>query len=165
MNPTTFSTTAGTYKVDNNLNVPYTFNSASNTSPSGHGYFGSDNIVPPNIACPAQNTYFSKNFPDWISTINSKMDLRGFYVTCSSSASTAHYNTVFPFFFSSNPDVLYSKSPISGQPVAFTTESIFYAQSGYFVTVVMVQWSNVFACKSRKVKIIIFLVFLNLFRI
>lgn len=43
-------------------------------------------------------------------------------------------------------------SPITGQRVAYTTESIFYAQSAYFVTVVMVQWSNVFACKSRKVK-------------
>lgn len=40
---------------------------------------------------------------------------------------------------------------MSGYNVAYTTEAIFYAQSSYFVTVVMVQWSNVFACKSRKV--------------
>jgi len=38
--------------------------------------------------------------------------------------------------------------------VYFTTEALFYAQSGYFVTIVMIQWSNVFACKSRKMTII-----------
>lgn len=51
-------------------------------------------------------------------------------------------------------DVLDTVSHISGNRVAYTTETIFYAQSSYFVTVVMVQWSNVFACKSRKVSLI-----------
>ncbi len=50
-----------------------------------------------------------------------------------------------------------------GSPVAFTTEALFYAQSGYLVTVVMVQWSNVFACKSRKVILILILVFFDIF--
>lgn len=93
---------------------------------------------------------FSKNFPDWISTINSAMDLRGFYVSCN-SAGTAYIPLLN---VNPNPDVLSSISPITHHPVAFTTETIFYAQSGYFVTVVMVQWSNVFACKSRKISLI-----------
>ena len=38
----------------------------------------------------------------------------------------------------------------------YTTEALFYAQSAYFVTIVLVQWSNIFACKSRKVKSMIF---------
>ena len=65
-------------------------------------------------------------------------------------------------------DTLTTTSSYFGAPsnVAYTTESLFYAQSGYFVTVVMVQWSNVFACKSRKVKYFFyhFLVFIDLFR-
>ena len=51
-------------------------------------------------------------------------------------------------------DVLGTISPISNLPVAYTVEALYYAQSAYFVTVVMVQWSNVFACKSRKVKLL-----------
>jgi hypothetical protein len=119
------------------------FNSASTTT-AGQ-YFGSVNIAPPSYACAHKNQMFSKNFPDWISTINSAVDLRGFYVSCNSA------NNGYNFYLDINADVLSSKSPITNRPVAFTTESIFYAQSGYFVTVVMVQWSNVFACKSRKV--------------
>lgn len=58
----------------------------------------------------------------------------------------------WPPFESTIPTI----SPISGHYVSFTTETIFYAQSGYFVTIVMIQWSNVFACKSRKVIIFVF---------
>lgn len=47
--------------------------------------------------------------------------------------------------------MLHTTSTITKRDVAFTTEAIFYAESAYFVTIVMVQWSNVFACKSRKV--------------
>jgi len=47
--------------------------------------------------------------------------------------------------------VLWTTSSVSGYYVMFTTEALYYAQSGYFVTIVMIQWSNVFACKSRKV--------------
>lgn len=63
----------------------------------------------------------------------------------------ASYQTISSITWPSYTEVVSNKSPISNNYVAYTTESIFYAQSGYFVTIVMVQWSNVFACKSRKV--------------
>jgi hypothetical protein len=79
--------------------------------------------------------------------------LRGFYVSCAkNSAGQWYYKQLLP----TNFDTLDTSSSYFGEgsPVAFTTEALFYAQSGYFVTVVMVQWSNVFACKSRKVSLI-----------
>ncbi len=106
-----------------------------------------------------QGKFFSKNFPDWISTINGAMDLRGFYVSCNSD------NTGYIPKLNNNASVLQSTSPITNRDVAFTTESLYYAQSGYFVTVVMVQWSNVFACKSRKVLHYHYIDFIDLFRI
>lgn len=53
--------------VNTNINVDYTYNASA---PS----FGS-----PNIPLYASKATFNTNFPDWISTLNNKMDLRGFY--------------------------------------------------------------------------------------
>lgn len=86
-----------------------------------------------------------ENYPNWLSTTNDKVDLRQVFLTCNSNntwtqsvqwPSTCYWDTV---------------STVSNVPVCFTTEALFYAQSGYFSTVVIVQWSNIFACKSRKV--------------
>ena len=38
--------------------------------------------------------------------------------------------------------------------MCYSTEALKYAQSSYFVAVVMVQWSNIFACKCRKSSLI-----------
>lgn len=92
-----------------------------------------------------------------MSTINNQIDLRGVYSTCVNGRYVPDF--VFPL------DILNTYSSISKANVAYTTETVFYAQSSYFVTVVMVQWSNVFACKSRKVINILYLGFINLFRI
>lgn len=125
----------------------------------------------PNLGCsafivPCSNTYLTNywqnkniDFPNWLSTINNQIDLRGVYSTCDEITGRYIPTFVFPL------DVLNTYSHISQNYVAYTTESIFYAQSGYFVTVVMVQWSNVFACKSRKVPNINILDIFNLFRI
>ena len=85
-----------------------------------------------------------QNFPFWLSTVNSNVDLRVSFVECCGDNYCAQFD--WP-----SADILNSISPISGLPVKYTTETLFYAQSGYFATIIMVQWSNVFACKSRKV--------------
>ena len=52
--------------------------------PFGIGYYGTNNIAIPNFICNPinQNNAFSGNFPNWLSTINAQIDLRGFYVKC-----------------------------------------------------------------------------------
>jgi sodium/potassium-transporting ATPase subunit alpha len=128
--------------VDNTINNWYQYDV---TAPG----FGS-----PNIPILASSATFSKNFPDWISTLNNKMDLRGFYQK-NCGGDKGNINGYCPIF-TWPTDYLHTVSTITKKEVAFTTESIFYAQSAYFVTIVMVQWSNVFACKSRKVQFSLF---------
>jgi hypothetical protein len=147
------STNVITYQSASSANFYYVFNGSQTTPLPGSnvGVFGSQYIADPNLSCvtPNKQNAFSSDFPDWLSTINGQIDLRGLMVTCvKNAAGTWSYNTILPTI-----DTLTTTSSYFGTPsnVAYTTESLFYAQSGYFVTVVMVQWSNVFACKSRKV--------------
>jgi len=136
-----------TNQTDINFNGEYTYvqpafgpNPITTTSqPFGNPY----------IPTFAANATFSKSFPNWLADVNNKLDLRGFYLTnCGNVANSINgYCQIFDW-----PTSFLTKvSPISGSKIAFSTETIFYAQSSYFVTIVMVQWSNIFACKSRKV--------------
>jgi hypothetical protein len=104
------------------------------------------NFGNPYLPNPAQAT-LTTTFPDWISTLNTHLDLRGFYLKQCSSTTNGGYCQAITW----PTNVLSTVSTITNLPIAYTTETIFYAQSAYFVTIVMVQWSNVFACKSRKV--------------
>mgnify|MGYP000894903524 FL=1 len=92
------------------------------------------------------------DYPNWLSTTNNIVDLRFAFVECcpyNKSLYCSQFNTSWP-----NPNTLLNNnSSESGQLVMFTSDALYYAQSGYFVTIVMIQWSNVFACKSRKVLI------------
>jgi sodium/potassium-transporting ATPase subunit alpha len=132
--------------ANTNINTPYTYNE---TAPS----FGS-----PNIPLLAASATMNTNFPDWISTLNNQMDLRGFYQSksCGSGFTMNQYGYCPVFTWPTSDQVLHTKSTITNLEIVYTTESIFYAQSGYFVTIVLVQWSNVFACKSRKVMLFVF---------
>jgi hypothetical protein len=128
-------------------------------STSGLGYFGSNFIASPKYICHPfnKNNAFSDSFPNWLSTINGQIDLRGLYVSCGTSFGQNVFNRILP-----DQETLSTISSYTNSPVAFTTEALYYAQSGYFVTVVLVQWSNVFACKSRKVHFYFNLVIIDL---
>jgi sodium/potassium-transporting ATPase subunit alpha len=126
--------------VNTNYDTPYTFQMANSSFPFGN----------PAIPLNPNNAVYNTNFPNWLSPINNKVDLRGFYLyNCGTSAPNNQFGYCQKFIWPTQ--VLTDSSSITGQPIAYTTETIFYAQSAYFVTIVMVQWSNVFACKSRKV--------------
>ena len=88
------------------------------------------------------------NYPNWLSTTNDVVDLRQVYLNCNKATGVFTQAVSWPSNSSCYWDTLSSES---NKPVCFTTEALFYAQSGYFSTVVLVQWSNIFACKSRKV--------------
>ncbi len=73
------------YQSPNNADFVYTFNGADTTvGATGLGYFGTDYIATPQYSCAPQNkgNAFSSSFPNWLSTINGQIDLRGFYVGC-----------------------------------------------------------------------------------
>jgi sodium/potassium-transporting ATPase subunit alpha len=133
--------------VNINYNTWYQY-----VSPAGNGAIVTNSPAPygnPYIPLQAANAAFNTNFPNWLATVNNALDLRGYYLTNCGAVPNSVNGYCQTFNWPTN--YLSTVSSITKQPIAFTTETIFYAQSGYFVTVVMVQWSNVFACKSRKV--------------
>lgn len=139
-----------TWTPDKNINNWYAYSSVQ-TQPVANSQINSATAMFGSINIPQVCQSVNKDFPDWLSTTNTNLDLRGFYQSCCDITSTSPAGYCPRFTWPNQDQVLGDISPVSGNPIAFTTETIFYAQSGYFVTVVMVQWSNVFACKSRKV--------------
>lgn len=101
----------------------------------------------------ASKAVLNTEFPNWLSPLNNALDVRGFYLSTSASECVGKQiiDGYCQHFTNWPTTYLHTVSPITKQEVAFTPETIFYAQSAYFVTIVMVQWSNVFACKSRKI--------------
>ena len=138
--------------IDLTYNTPVTFGPGGYDSEAPNlnilNYYGNQNCPD---ALSAGNLKANTGFPNWLSTINDQVDLRAAFVTCCGNGGNDYCSQ-----FDWPTDVLTSISPVSGSQAAFTTETLYYAQSGYFVTIVMVQWSNVFACKSRKVHIHLF---------
>jgi sodium/potassium-transporting ATPase subunit alpha len=123
--------------------------------------------IQPDCNLAVQQNYIQagSSFPNWLATNNNLVDIRYAYVGCcmdNASNFCSYFNTTtlgstpWPDPTQVDTNVLWTNSSISGTYVMFTTEALYYAQSGYFVTIVMIQWSNVFACKSRKVKIALF---------
>ena len=152
----------------NSVDFTYTYLASDTTinTSTGLGYYNTseitNSIAHPNYFCSNnQNKQngFSDNFPNWLSTINAQIDLRGFMVKC---VKTGTNQWTYQSYINPVPEVLGTMSSYTKVPVAYTTEALYYAQSGYFVTVVMVQWSNVFACKSRKVILFLILVLIDL---
>jgi len=105
--------------------------------------------LPPGVSTNNCAAYQSvPNYPNWLSTTNGIVDLRQVFLNCNTQTGvfTQAVN------WASNSSCYWATiSSYTNYPVCFTTEALFYAQSGYFSTVVLVQWSNIFACKSRKV--------------
>lgn len=74
----------------NSVDFFYTYNANDqSTGSNGLGYYGTsettNSIADPNYFCSnSQNKQngFSDNFPNWLSTINGQIDLRGFMVKC-----------------------------------------------------------------------------------
>merc|ERR1711981_714463 len=47
----------------------------------------------------------------------------------------------------------YSYSYVSQRQICYTTEALRYAQGGYLVSIVCVQWSDLMTCKTRALSI------------
>jgi len=47
----------------------------------------------------------------------------------------------------------YSQSHVNGTQICYTTESLRYAQGGYLVSIVCVQWADLMICKTRALSI------------
>lgn len=110
-----------TYKFADPTNIDFTYtfqrNDATVNPTTGLGYFNTDYIAAPQYVCNGnnKNNAFSGDFPNWLSTINASIDLRGFYVKCSDNGKS--YIPLVPDM----PEVLGTISSYTGTPVAYTT--------------------------------------------
>ena len=87
---------------------------------------------------------------DWNTSMDSAVDARLFYAVLPVEAFTqCRWDPAgekgIPGF--------YSYSHISGQQVCYTTEALKYAQTGYLISIVCVQWSDLMICKTRNLSI------------
>jgi len=89
-------------------------------------------------------------FLKWDATKNGKVDVRMFYglhrepsdwVSCRFDPGDAD----LPKF--------YKVSVISDSPICYTTEALKFAQSGYLVSIVCVQWADLMICKTRNLSL------------
>ncbi len=81
----------------------YVFNSSITSPPPGAtnnytGVFGNPFVTLPNYTCSSQNKgqAFSSNFPNWLSTLNGQIDLRGHFVKCLNNSNVFTYETLLP---------------------------------------------------------------------
>eukprot|EP01017_Pseudomicrothorax_dubius_P050311 TRINITY_DN9501_c0_g1_i1.p1 TRINITY_DN9501_c0_g1~~TRINITY_DN9501_c0_g1_i1.p1 ORF type:complete len:317 (+),score=17.19 TRINITY_DN9501_c0_g1_i1:67-1017(+) len=72
--------------------------------------------------------------PDWLSMTDSKVDLRMYYLTCE--------NGIIKQAIHTKNCLVPQISSVTRIPVCFTTESLKYAQSGYFYTIILMQVTN-----------------------
>jgi len=87
----------------------------------------------------------------WDKTRNSKIDIRLFYTEKRNADSWTECrwdpaNTDYPGF--------YRSSHVSeGGPICYSSEALKYAQAGYLVSIVIVQWADLMICKTRNLSL------------
>merc|ERR1719163_2778843 len=90
----------------------------------------------------------------WDATKSGKMDIRLFYANTKADQRSPEDWTVCRY----NPmdadlPKFYKFSPITDKPICYTTEALKYAQSGYLVSIVCVQWADLMICKTRNLSL------------
>jgi len=88
---------------------------------------------------------------DWVYLVTASYDLRVTMLKCSVVNNVPVMSQVISNWGSCKVQQI---SPYTNQPVCFTTEACKYAQTAYFVGVVICQIFNVFASKTRKLSVI-----------
>lgn len=88
---------------------------------------------------------------DWNGFKHKTVDFRLFYVNRPASSWTSCRWD--PSKAGTNQFEFYSFSSVTGIQICYTTEALRYAQGGYLVSIVIVQWSDLLICKTRNLSI------------
>lgn len=103
-------------------------------------------VYPDDESYPPQKVVF-----DWNTNLASPVDARLFYFSKPVEAWVqCRWNPEGGEDFA---PAFYSYSGISNQQICFSTEALKYAQSGYLISIVCVQWSDLMICKTRNLSI------------
>jgi sodium/potassium-transporting ATPase subunit alpha len=83
---------------------------------------------------------------DWVDITSAKFDLRNTMLNCNVVSGVAVYSQMITYSSCNVQQI----SPYTGLPVCYTTEACKYAQTAYFLGIVLGQIHNFFVCKTRK---------------
>lgn len=86
---------------------------------------------------------------DWNGTKHAAVDFRLFYVR----RDETNWARCRWYEGDEHTPTFYWKSHVSGTQICYTTESLRYAQGGYLISIVCVQWSDLMICKTRNLSI------------
>jgi len=84
---------------------------------------------------------------DWLFTLHLHQDLRMGFLKINAAKNGADHNVNW------SPCRVYQISPLSNRPVCYSTESLKYAQTAFFFAIVIGQFYNSLACKTRKISL------------
>ena len=134
-------------------NVPFYKSNTGDVYNPTHPTFGNTalydfiNTATASTACPS-NT----DTVDWVYTATSSYDLRVVMLQCNKVAGLAP--TFTQRITSWGTCKVQQISPYTNLPVCYTTEACKYAQTAYFIGIVICQIANLYACKTRKLSVI-----------
>ena len=95
------------------------------------------------------NTYYELESLAWGSNEGSSLDLRLFYTSLHPEAwSPCRYQP-----HDESYPVHWRYSVFTGHQICYTSEALFYAQTAYFISIIMTQWANCIICKTRSLSI------------
>jgi sodium/potassium-transporting ATPase subunit alpha len=84
---------------------------------------------------------------DWLFGLQEKQDIRMGYLEYAKDTDTVKASITW------SPCRVFQVSPITHRPVCYSTEALKYAHTAYFFSIVITQWYNSMACKTRKLSI------------
>ena len=147
------------YSLVGLISKPYLPHNPGDVYDPSHPYFGNTNVecvngILKSISPPDRDEINKDNVEgftlDWLFTTDINQDTRMGFLSnnCSSSSGILVSNLLD--FAKCN---VFQISPISGRPVCFTTEALKYAQTSFFFSIVITQFSNNLSCKTRKLSL------------
>ncbi|KAL4494140.1 hypothetical protein ABPG72_016096 [Tetrahymena utriculariae] len=86
--------------------------------------------------------------PDWFKVGDGEYDLRKAFVKCNTE--TGNWESLVSKWSDCDVNSDHTHSSFVNNTACYSTDGLKYAQSCFFVCIVLFQWSNIFACKSRK---------------
>jgi len=114
---------------------------------------------PTDVYNPAETGYGNTNWNNaaeyglaalaWGSNEGSSMDLRLFYTTLKPEAwAPCQYMPT-----DDSTPLHWRISAFTNEQICYTSEALFYAQTAYFISIIMTQWANCIICKTRALSI------------
>ena len=144
------------------ITQPYIHHNAGDVYDPTHEFFGNSNVQCTNgvleaITAPKGKDELKNDTLkivgytlDWLFTQDISQDTRmGFLSNNCSSTTGPKVSHLIDFSKCNNFQI----SPISGRPVCYSTEALKYAQTSFFFSIVITQFSNNLSCKTRKLSL------------